>query len=1733
MFTMCIFTACGERVESITLDTSKVVKVLDYNQDLDLSKLIVTANYAKESKTLKSSEYTVDKGGFDKTVAGSYTITISYANKSANFDVVVNPNIQDAVGVKLKTEIATKEFEFGASYSSFGLGVYAVFEGGEKYKLSDNQYTIDSSAYNANVAGTYTIVVTLKDVLYNNEPITASYNVTVKPAPVTLTSLRLDTTNVKTEFEWGEQFTCSGLKVYRVYSDGSEKLENTVEVNAMSFKSNVAGTYNIIVSVKNGATNFFSDYSVVVKARPSAVVTDIELDVTTNNVKTTFEYGESFTSSGLVVSKVMSYGDPEIALPSEYTVDNSAFNSRVAGTYTIVVTLSDVLYNNEPVGASYDVTVNASVQNGIALDTTNVKTTYYLGEELTLENLTVSKTYANTTFTEFITSEEYNVNNGGFDNTVAGTYTITITQKDSTFSKTFDVTVLNETKILRLEVSNAKNEFEWGEEFDASGIVVKKVLSLGEPVTLGSGEYTINSSAYDKNTAGSYVIIVSLNGTFITTNYNVTVGERPAPVVVGITLNTDNAKTVFAWGEEFDATGLVVLKQMDYGNPVVAEESEYAINSGAFDKNTAGDYEITITLNNTKFREVYTVTVSAPVPVVENWSLNIATVKQNFVWGEEFDASGLVVVKEMNIGTVNAESSEYTIDSSEYVATTAGEYTIYVTCSDDTKLSYKVTVEEITSEQLSTYTAFKEIELTAPSGVTYKIPYKVNETEYEFVTFETGEFAVNITTNNNFVTVEDYQKSVNHFNYSNISFRLSIGEYQPSDFYLVIKQESPVSVVCIGNNNVYLTQKDNTFLINNNTYTTETNLEIQWASVGQDSYSWTLNGEVQDLNLVNMVFENNTTYTIEIISNATDTEFVLQTLTIKVVPQDIVSGVQLNFNSFGSVSFDKVDVDKYYATGCSYEKNYTFELIYADQNTYTITTRKEVANVVYGDNVFYIDINSGDTFVKTITVTYNYLFDITLDNNYFNTQMTASGVYAETYLTTLESQDYKYLDTNVDSVSTLNIGENNLIGIFIKDEVIYQFNAVFKVLALGVSSVSIDGVNYNTNDTNANIVIHKDFFSSVVVNFEYDSTASVRINGEAYTPGTDFQFTVTPSNNYLSIYVSADVSQSINISFLESTLIKEVSVNNANGANVVAESLNGYEYATDTSFNGVNVSVEEGYTYKIMLGEKEFGTDLKVGLNILQINIYDANDNLVEEKQFNLYVYVNLVLTDDQNTEYNPNSSQMTNVLSLEDFDITKKLNFGDDYVVSMNGVVISNTNIELTDDISKLSFATTVNGYTYSGDLYVYKADLISASDLFANLYVEVNGSSYNVSLYGAPCYAVLPITADINSCVASAEFNGSYSDYTYTNNVVDNNIVVTVYDANNGKVADIIIILIKYGIMANDTRAYYSVANIITDEQDSMLEDGETINISANTAVMVSAIDENAKIELSGVPIIEMTGINMMVFTEEGTYSLVATVTATDGTVKTYNVSIIVGPAQYAFEIEYAGQNKKYGGFERDDSSFIAQDHDRYLGVYELDMDAIDTENGTVALNFTVSENFTLTCGDVTIVDGVNDLPYTEANGVYTVTITTEIKGSTATFELKFESCTTLATFTIGDDVRILKMYTDGNVSPAFIMQGQNSLMTVYKEDSILSNTTENGTIYYTTLSITNIASGYSVIDAYTQQPVADTNNITLTLQQQTMSGMTMYVGVVICTDEQNNMYAITFMFSDLAYLMQNMMM
>ena len=151
-----------------------------------------------------------------------------------------------------------------------------------------------------------------------------------------------------------------------------------------------------------------------------------------------------------------------------------------------------------------------------------------------------------------------------------------------------------------------------------------------------------------------------------------------APTIIGIALNTDNAKTDYKYGETFDTTGLVI-------NAVYSDNTNLPINNYSIDlaHGTAltehGTKRVTITYET--FTADYTITINA---IVTDLGFG-GSCKTRYAPGEQLDLTGLTVAAVYSDGSVEFDP-KYTSDPADgTVLTEVGAHRVNITYKGLTK----------------------------------------------------------------------------------------------------------------------------------------------------------------------------------------------------------------------------------------------------------------------------------------------------------------------------------------------------------------------------------------------------------------------------------------------------------------------------------------------------------------------------------------------------------------------------------------------------------------------------------------------------------------------------------------------------------------------------------------------------------------------------------------------------------------------------------------------------------------------------------------------------------------------------------------------------------------------------------------------------------------------------------------------------------------------------------------
>ncbi len=174
------------------------------------------------------------------------------------------PEKPAATPTKITLSGMKTRFDYGEEFSSDGLVVTVALSDDTAYTAKNREYICDSSQYKANVAGEYTITVKLK-----NTDISETYKVTVAEDQTGETIAKeITLSGMKTQFEYGEEFSTGGLTVTVLMSDGTSYTAETDEYTCDSsqYMKYTAGEYTVTVKLKN--TDISETYTVTVGEQP-------------------------------------------------------------------------------------------------------------------------------------------------------------------------------------------------------------------------------------------------------------------------------------------------------------------------------------------------------------------------------------------------------------------------------------------------------------------------------------------------------------------------------------------------------------------------------------------------------------------------------------------------------------------------------------------------------------------------------------------------------------------------------------------------------------------------------------------------------------------------------------------------------------------------------------------------------------------------------------------------------------------------------------------------------------------------------------------------------------------------------------------------------------------------------------------------------------------------------------------------------------------------------------------------------------------------------------------------------------------------------------------------------------------------------------------------------------------------------------------------------------------------
>ena len=167
---------------------------------------------------------------------------------------------------------------------------------------------------------------------------TTTTQATTTTTQVKVKELKLDTTNVKTQFILGDEFTLEGLVVTAYYTDGTNKIITDYTVDNSGYKQDKVGSYRILIKYTENNKEVVGVYQVKVVNILDTVNYLIGIEVSPRNVE--FLKGTEFNTDTLVVTAIYSDGSRK-DVTSKVTINSSKYKKDVVGVYEIVIEYSE------------------------------------------------------------------------------------------------------------------------------------------------------------------------------------------------------------------------------------------------------------------------------------------------------------------------------------------------------------------------------------------------------------------------------------------------------------------------------------------------------------------------------------------------------------------------------------------------------------------------------------------------------------------------------------------------------------------------------------------------------------------------------------------------------------------------------------------------------------------------------------------------------------------------------------------------------------------------------------------------------------------------------------------------------------------------------------------------------------------------------------------------------------------------------------------------------------------------------------------------------------------------------------------------------------------------------------------------------------------------------------------------------------------------------------------------
>ena len=542
--------------------------------------------------------------GFDSSKENTkLPLTISYTENGITKTTTFIVSVEDPITSMVMKTTPKTEYKYGEPLD-LSTGVITVVRpsGTEEKQITEEMVT----GYEPTKIGAQELTIT-----YGGQEL--KYKVNVKDY---ITGIIL-TPPTKVKYEYGEALDLTGGNVQEVMASGvttSKVALTDSQITISGYNPKQEGAQTIDVTYKGQKEQF----GVIVE-------NNIQSIIMKTTPKTEYRYGEPLNIAGGTIETIRSNGAKETINITSSMV--TGYNPNKIGKQKITVTYKDKT-------TSYEVDVKDYIED-IDIVKPN-KLVYKIGEKIDLTDGKVKPIMASKTATTPVAMTNPEVQIEGFDTSTEGAKTIKVTYKG--YTKTFGITVIDQTKSMTIKTLPNKLEYKYGESLDLTGgkLEFKKgnetqIINITQDMITG----------YNSKEIGNQTLTVTYQG--LTQEFIVNVKDYIAKLEIEKPKKID-----YEYGENLDLTGGKLSIITASGKVDEKIDITLAMVSG-YDKIKEGIQTITVKYKG--LQGEFQVSVKDKIKAI---ALNNEPNKINYKNGEAIDITGATIniVKSSGIKTI-------------------------------------------------------------------------------------------------------------------------------------------------------------------------------------------------------------------------------------------------------------------------------------------------------------------------------------------------------------------------------------------------------------------------------------------------------------------------------------------------------------------------------------------------------------------------------------------------------------------------------------------------------------------------------------------------------------------------------------------------------------------------------------------------------------------------------------------------------------------------------------------------------------------------------------------------------------------------------------------------------------------------------------------------------------------------------------------------------------------------